>query len=65
MDVNGIANLATSLTDTKLSQELGIAVLKKALDAQSAGALALLNALPPPVAPNLPPHLGQTINTTA
>lgn len=65
MDVNGIANLATSLADTKLSQEIGIAVLKKALNAESAGALALLNALPSPTVSNLPSHLGQNINTTA
>lgn len=65
MDVVGIASLATSMAATQTSQDVGIAVLKKALDAQRAGAEALLSAIPSPAAVNLPSHLGQNINTTA
>ncbi|MCB5183876.1 YjfB family protein [Methylobacillus gramineus] len=66
MDINAIANVATELSATKLQQEVGISVLKKALDISSSNALALLQALPQlPSAPNLPDHLGQNVNTTA
>lgn len=65
MEVNGIASLATSMSATKTNQEVGLAVLKKALDAERAGAAALLNAIPSPSSSNLPSHLGQNINTTA
>lgn len=66
MDVNGIANLASGIAQAGTSQAIGITVLKKALDAQSESAAALIQAIEPaPTAPNLPPHLGQNINTTA
>ena len=65
MDVNGIANLTTSLAEVQSSQSVGVSVLKKALDVERDGAAALLNALPPPSAVNLPAHLGQSVNTTA
>ncbi|CAN5400164.1 hypothetical protein BH11PSE11_BH11PSE11_14540 [soil metagenome] len=65
MDVTGISNVATSLAEVQSSQSIGIAVLKKALDAERDGAAALLNAIPPPDSVNLPPHLGQNVNTTA
>lgn len=66
MDVSGIASLATSLSANKTDQQVGIAVLKKAMDVESAGATALINAIPQvPSAANLPPNLGQNINTTA
>lgn len=65
MNVSGIANLATSMAAERTSQDVGIAVMKKALEVQSSGALALLNAIPAMPAANLPAHLGQNINTTA
>lgn len=65
MEVNAIANAATIIDQAKTGQAISIAVLKKALNAQSATALSLLEALPPVTSPNLPPHLGQNINTTA
>jgi hypothetical protein len=66
MDVMGIAKLATSIADTGLKQDVGIAVLKRAEDAQSSVATQLLDAVQS-VAPaqNLPAHLGQHVNTTA
>ncbi|RJG06015.1 putative motility protein [Noviherbaspirillum cavernae] len=64
MEISSIANLATTMKTTRTEQEIGIAVLKKALHAEAASAAALIQALPP-VQSNLPPHLGQNINTKA
>jgi len=65
MEIGSIASLATSMAQTRTAQDVNIAVFKKALDAQSAGALALLDALPAAPTPRLPEHLGRNINTTA
>ncbi|HJV50097.1 MAG TPA: YjfB family protein [Noviherbaspirillum sp.] len=66
MEIGAIANLATSMQAAATRQDVEMAVLKKALDMQAAGGAALLDALPPPApASNLPPHLGQNIDTTA
>lgn len=65
MEVNQIAQLATSLATTTTNQAIGIAVMKKAMDVQASTATAMLEALPPATGANLPPHLGQNINTTA
>lgn len=65
MDVTNIANLATSMATTTTNQAISIAVLKKANDVQAASAAALLGALPPVTGANLPPHLGQNVNTKA
>jgi hypothetical protein len=51
-----------------INDAVGMAMLKKASEIQASSALALLNAIPQPQqtsAANLPPHLGQNINTTA
>ena len=66
MSVNSIASLSTAMATTQTDTQIGVAVLKKSIDAASNGALELLQALPSPTpAPNLPSHLGQNINTTA
>ncbi|WP_423678778.1 MULTISPECIES: YjfB family protein [unclassified Undibacterium] len=66
MDVTGIANVATTLADVGTSQAVNIAVLKKAMDLQTENATALIQAIPNPnKVQNLPPYLGQNINTTA
>lgn len=66
MDVGNIASLATAMSSAKTDQEISIAVLKKAMDINTAGALALIEALPEnPSVQSLPQHLGQNINTTA
>lgn len=67
MDVNGIAGMATAMAEFSANQAVGIAVLKKAIDSNAAGALALIEAIPDASqsAANLPPHLGQNINLTA
>ncbi|MDB5918827.1 MAG: hypothetical protein JWR40_3061 [Massilia sp.] len=63
MDVSGIARLATSMAETGNSQEVDIAMLKKAQEIQLSTATQLLDALPP--VQSLPAHLGNTINTKA
>lgn len=65
MELNTIASAATAMEQVKTAQAVNVAVLKKALDSQASTAAALLDALPPVTAANLPPHLGQHINTTA
>lgn len=65
MDVNNIAHLATTVAATGTNQAVGVAVLKKADEVQASSAAAMLEALPPATAPNLPEHIGRNINTTA
>ncbi len=63
MDVSAMAKLASSIAETGTRQEVGIAVLKKAQEIDSATATQLIDAIPP--VPKLPAHLGNTINTKA
>lgn len=63
MDVSSIAATASSLAVTTTSENISVAVLKKALDSASQTAAGLLAAIPAP--PKLPAHLGQNINTIA
>ncbi|HEX7644557.1 MAG TPA: YjfB family protein [Burkholderiaceae bacterium] len=65
MSVNSIASLSTAMATTQTDTQIGVAVLKKAIDIESSSALALLQALPAPAPANLPSNLGQNINTTA
>jgi len=61
MDINPASGLATSVT-------AGTSVLKKAIDMQAQTAMILIDSIPQTqaVSPsNLPPNLGQNINTTA
>ncbi|MBC7513263.1 MAG: YjfB family protein [Herminiimonas sp.] len=63
MDVSSIAAIASNLAATTTSENISVAVLKKAPDSESQTAAALLQTIPAP--PNLPGHLGQNINTIA
>lgn len=65
MEVTDIARLATTMASTATTQAVNVAVMKKAMDIQASSAAALLQALPPVSSANLPPHLGQNVNTTA
>jgi hypothetical protein len=65
MEVNSIASLATTMATTATQQAVSIAVMKKAMDIQASSAAAMLEMLPPVDGPNLPPHLGQHVNTIA
>lgn len=64
MDIGNIASLATGMTQERAQQAVGVAVLKKALDIQASGAMALIAALPP-VQDSLPANLGQNIDIAA
>ena len=65
MDITGIANLATELSLSRTAEAVGVSVLKKAIDLESASALALIASIStmPPAA--LPAHVGQHINLVA
>jgi hypothetical protein len=66
MDALGIAKLATSIADTGTRQDVAMAVLKKTQDIQTAAATQMLEAVQSAApTPNLPPHLGNHVNTTA
>ena len=66
MDVTSIAKLSTSMAETGNRQEVGIAVMKRAMDIQTASAAQMIQALEAvPQPQNLPAHLGNTINTKA
>jgi hypothetical protein len=66
MNVSAIGSQSTNLSTAKTDQAIGIAVLKKALDSETATASALLDAIPTvPSISNLPANLGRNINTTA
>lgn len=60
-------NMSTSTAIAQsASGDIGTAVLKKSIDAEAQGALALINAIPQPQpTPSLPPNLGRHINVTA
>ncbi len=68
MDNSTISTASSLLFDQATATDAGTAVLKKALDMQAQNAATLINSLSQTeksTAANLPPHLGQTINTTA
>lgn len=66
MDVSGIAKLASSVAETGVKAEVGIAILKRAQQIESATATQLIDAIRSvPTVQNLPANLGNTINTTA
>jgi hypothetical protein len=66
MDISSIAKLSSTVAETGIKQEVGLAMLKRAQDIQASTAAQLINAIPsPPAAQNLPANLGNTINTTA
>lgn len=63
MDISGITDMATALSEMETRQEVGVSVLKKALQIEKNTAATLLAAIPAP--PNLPAHLGRNVNTVA
>ncbi len=64
MEIGNIASLATSMAQERSRQDIGVAVLKKAMDVQASGAMALIEAIPAMPA-SLPANQGQHIDTTA
>ncbi|THF56554.1 YjfB family protein [Pseudothauera rhizosphaerae] len=64
MDVTAVASLATSLSQARTGDAVGVLVLKKAINLQAQHAAQLIAALPQPAASN-PPNLGQNIDVRA
>jgi hypothetical protein len=62
MDVTDIASLGTAMSNQNLNVAISTTMLKKAIDIQASDALQLIDAIP---APNLPPNVGNNVNTTA
>jgi hypothetical protein len=61
-----LTKLASSVAQTGQAQEIGLAVLKRAQDMEKSTATQLINSVRmTPTVQNLPPNLGNTINTTA
>ncbi|GEM_PF-6121972 len=64
---NASGNMGTSdivgAKDAQLASDVSVLTLKKAIDMQAQGAMALIQALPQPS--SNPPHLGNTIDTRA
>ena len=65
MDVTGITNLATSMSQQRLGVDVSMAVLKLALNAEQSSAAQLIAAMPSPETARLPANLGRNINTSA
>lgn len=66
MEPSAIASLSTQMSATKVQQSAELSVLKKAIDLQEEGALALLQALPPmPTVSSSGGIAGQFINVKA
>jgi len=67
MGVSGVSgDSQNNISDAGVSQSVQLDVLKKAINTDQSNALALIQAVPqPPTTPNLPPNLGNNVNTTA
>lgn len=66
METSAITGLATDMSSAQLQQIREIAVLKKAIDLESQGALQLIEALPPlPTLSSTGGVAGQVINVSA
>ena len=65
MDVNSIAGMSSSMAAARTGQDVGVTVLKKAMDIAKSSATELIASVPMPEAQHLPAHLGKNVNTTA
>lgn len=59
MDISGVASAASALSAARTGDAVGISVLKKAIQSEGQGAIALLAAIP---LPSNPAHLGQNVD---
>ena len=68
MDITNSTNVAAAVSNASngaAGDTVGLLVLRKALDAQAAGAAALLTALPQPPALATEGNLGRNVNAYA
>lgn len=64
-DMN-VSTALSSMVGQTTGDSVALSVLKKAIETQAQGAAALIKSVSQPQsAANLPPNLGQNINTTA
>jgi hypothetical protein len=63
MDVSSIARAGVEMAAANTGSQLGMAILKSALDIEAQSAAVLMEALSDGA--RLPGHLGQNIDTTA
>lgn len=63
MDTAAIATVASTLSQQRISDSVGTAVLEKAMRISEANAQQLIDALPSPT--NNPPHLGNGVDVKA
>jgi predicted transcriptional regulator len=63
MDISSVGSLSTALNSAQTGSEVGMTVLKKAIDIQAQGVLQLLQAVPQ-VSSN-PPNLGNSVDVRA
>jgi len=61
MNITSTPGVAVSLASAGTSDDVNIAVLKKALDTQVAGAVGILQSIPQPANVNI----GRNVNTVA
>ena len=64
MNLNGVSAAASAASQAQTGATAQILVLKKAIQAEGAGALALVQSVAQSL-PSGPAHLGQNINTYA
>jgi hypothetical protein len=64
MDISGLGNISSTLSQAKTGDAIATTMLKKSLDIEAQSALQLLQALPQPMNSN-PPNLGNSVNTFA
>ncbi len=63
MESSAIASMATEMSQARVQQTAELAVLKKAIDIEAAGALQLVQAIPPmPTVSSTGGVAGQVIN---
>lgn len=62
MEISSLSSATSGLSTASASDAVGVAVLKKAMDAAASSAAQLIQALPEPTKPNNPPHLGQNVD---
>jgi hypothetical protein len=65
MDTLAIASLATDMSQARTANAVQLAVLKKAMDIESQGALQLVQAAAQATQHANPPHLGNSVDTFA
>lgn len=62
MDISSLASMVSATQQGSIDQQMSVALLKQAMQAQAIASLQLINTVTP--ANNLPPNLGQNINVS-